>query len=200
MLLLFLFLVISSVPFRPVLTCPEIGHLVFSSVSVLFQSILSNARLDRSKLDKFSSIQFSSTQQNSAKLSLAQFQLNSAQFSTIQLNSAQFSPTQLNSAQLSSAPVPFGLVLTCLISHWTAGIFVCFRFIPNNSVQLDRSKLDQKGPKVVKSPTSLIQLNSEFMLVISPVPFCPVLTYPISHWTAGIFVCFHFSPNNSVQC
>jgi hypothetical protein len=90
--------------------------------------------------------------------------------------------------------------LTCLISHWTAGIFVCFRFIPNNSVQLDRSKLDQKGHKVVKSPTSLIQLNSEFMLVISPVPFCPVLTYPISHWTAGIFVCFHFSPNNSVQC
>ena len=56
--------------------------------------------------------------------------LSSAQFSSIQPNSAQFS-----SAKLSSAPVPFCLVLTCPIPHWTAGIFVCFRFIPNNSVQ-----------------------------------------------------------------
>jgi hypothetical protein len=26
------------------------------------------------------------------------------------------------------------------------------------------------------------------------------LTGPISHWTAGIFVCFRFIPNNYVQC
>jgi hypothetical protein len=38
------------------------------------------------------------------------------------------------------------------------------------------------------------------LLVTSPVPFRPVLTCPISHWTAGIFVCFRFIPNNSVQC
>ena len=85
-----------------------IRQLTFLSVSILFQTILSNARLDRSKLDekehkvvksptaiagrdqlnsaKFSSIQFSSTQQNSAQLSLTQFwstKINSAQFSTI---------------------------------------------------------------------------------------------------------------------
>ena len=93
------------------------------SVSVLFQTILSNARLDtdRSKLDErgnkvvksptaiagrdqlnlakfgsiqFSSAQFCSTQQNSAKLSLAQF-------CSTKLNSAQFSTIQLNLAQFS---------------------------------------------------------------------------------------------------
>ena len=42
--------VISSVPFCPDLT--PIGQLVFLSVSVLFQTILSNARLDSSKLDE----------------------------------------------------------------------------------------------------------------------------------------------------
>ena len=31
-------------------------------------------------------------------------------------------------------------------------------------------------------------------LVISPVPFCPVLTCPISHWTAGIFDSAQLSP------
>ena len=46
-------LVISQVPFRPVLTCP-IYHWTAGilSVSVLIQTILSNARLVRSKLDE----------------------------------------------------------------------------------------------------------------------------------------------------
>ena len=75
-----------------------------------------------------SSAQFYSNQLNSAEFSWTK--LNSAQFRSIPLNSAQFS-----SVKLSSAPVPFLPVLTCPIPHWTAGIFVCFRFIPNNSVQ-----------------------------------------------------------------
>ena len=77
-----------------------------------------------------------------------------------------------------------------------------FQTILSNA-RLDRSKLDKKGHKVVKSPTAIAgrdQLNLEFLLLISQVPFCPVLTCPIYHWTAGIFVCFRFTPNNSVQC
>ena len=71
---------------------------------------------------------------------LSSAQLSSAQTSSTQQNSAKLSSTQLNSAQfssakLSSALVPFRPVLSCPIPHWTAGIFVCFRFIPNNSVQ-----------------------------------------------------------------
>ena len=72
-----------------------------------------------------------------------------------------------------------------------------------SNARLDSSKLDEKGHIVVKSPTGIAgrnQLNSEFLLVFSPVRFCPVLTCPISYWTAGIFVCFCFIPNNSVQC
>ena len=99
------------------------------SVSVLFQTILSNARLDRSKLDEkgnkvvksptaiagrdqlnlakfgsiqFSSAQFCSTHQNSDKLSLAQF-CSTKLLSSIQHNSAQFSSIQPNTAQLNSA-------------------------------------------------------------------------------------------------
>jgi hypothetical protein len=100
-LLLFFFLVISPVPFRPVLTCP-ISHWTAAQLSSV---LLKPAQLSR-------------------------IQLNSAQFSSIQLNSAQIS-----SAKFSSAPVPFRPVLTCPIPHWAAGIFVCFRFLPNNYVQ-----------------------------------------------------------------
>ena len=89
-----------------------IGQLVFLSVSVSFQTIMSNARLDRSKPDekghkvvKSCSIQlnlseFSSIQLNSAKF--CSIQLNSAQFSSIQLSSAQFSSILLNSSKFSS--------------------------------------------------------------------------------------------------
>ena len=53
-------LVISPVPFRPVLTVQSpIEQLVFLSFSVLFQIILFNAKLDRSKLDELTSIQLS---------------------------------------------------------------------------------------------------------------------------------------------
>jgi hypothetical protein len=61
---------------------------------------------------------------------------------------------------------------------------------------MDRSKLDKEGHKAVKSPTeiagkiSLIQLNLEFLLVISPVPFCPILTCPISFLCWGFFCRF----------
>ena len=58
--------------------------------------------------------------------------LKPAQLSRIQLISAQFSSIQLDSAQFSNAPVPFHPVLTCPIAHWTAGIFVCFRFTGQN--------------------------------------------------------------------
>ena len=67
LLFLLLFLVISPVPFRPVLTCP-ISHWTAAQLSSV---LLKPAQLSR-------------------------IQLNSAQFSSIQLNSAQFSPIQLS--------------------------------------------------------------------------------------------------------
>ena len=103
------------------------------SVSVLFQTILSNARLDtdRSKLDEkgnkvvksptviagrdqlnlanFGSIQLSSAQFCSTKL-------NSAQFSTNQLSSAQLSSAQLSSAQLSSAQLSLSFAIQLAVS------------------------------------------------------------------------------------
>ena len=99
---LFLFLLVISqslfVLFWPVQS--PIGQLAFSSISVLFPTILSSARLDRS-------IQFSW-----------------AQFCSNQLNSAQFSPIQLNSAQLPSLFVQFRLFLFyskqfCPMLDWT---------------------------------------------------------------------------------
>ena len=103
-------------------SCSCSSWLFLPSLFVQFWLVQSPIALDNCSAQlssaQLSSAQTSSTQQNSAKLS------------SIQLNSAQFS-----SAKLSSAPVPFRPVLTCPIPHWTAGIFVCFRFIPNNSVQ-----------------------------------------------------------------
>ena len=134
-------------------------------------------------------------------------QLSSAQTSSTQQNSAQLSSTQLNSAQLNSAQLPslfvrFWLVQSLIGLLVFSSGSVLFQTILSNA-RLDSSKLDEKGHIVVKSPTGIAgrnQLNSEFLMVFSPVPFCPVLTCPISYWTAGIFVCFCFIPNNSVQC
>ena len=103
------------------------------------------------------------------------------------------------------SPVPFHpvwLVQSIIGQLVFSSVSVLFQTILSNA-RLYNSKLDEKGHKVVKSPTGIAgrnQLNSEFLLVFSPVPFRPVLTCPISHWTAGIFVCFRFIPNNSVQC
>jgi uncharacterized protein YjbI with pentapeptide repeats len=80
--------------------------LVFLSISVLFQTILSNARFDRSKLDKkeHKVVKSPTAIAGSQVLSLFDLdQLNSVQFrSAVLLKDTQLSRIQLDSAQLSS--------------------------------------------------------------------------------------------------
>ena len=63
--------------------------------------------------------------------------ISSTQLNSVQLRSYQFKSGQFSSAHLSY----FSRLFLCsfdisnLPMHWRAGIFVCFRFIPNNFVQ-----------------------------------------------------------------
>jgi hypothetical protein len=97
--------------------------------------------------------QFSSGQLSSAQTSSTQ--QNSAQFSSIQLNSAQFSSTQLSSRPFSSS---FDLSNLPLDS-WYFSLFPYYskQFCPMLDWTMDRSKLDEKGHKIVKSPTAIAE-------------------------------------------
>jgi hypothetical protein len=103
---------------------------------------------------------------SSAQLSFAQTsstQQNAAKISSIQLNSAQFSSIQPNSTQLSFRPFSSNFDLSNLpLDSWYFCLFPFHskQFCP--ILHLDRSKLDEKGHKILKSPTSIAgrdQLN-----------------------------------------
>ena len=77
-------------------------------------------------------------------------------------NLAQFNSTQLNSAQLPSLFDQFCLVQSSVGQLIFLSVSVLFQTILSNA-RLDRSKLDEKGHKVVKSSTVIAgrgELNS----------------------------------------
>ena len=99
---------------------------------------------------------------------IAQCQLDfrvSTQINSAQLSSAQLSSAQLNSAHIISiiSSVPFLPVLTCPISHWTAGILVCFHFIPNISVQCQIEQVITGGTQL-----NSIQFSSAYLASAQP--------------------------------